>query len=260
MSQPTPPTSEADPPLGDPPPLTHHYRDGRRYVRRSEVRDEIRQALTTAPDAWDAPCLRSETLVHLVRTFRDRAKSIPTYTQLVDQLGRRVARIVGDNSKGLDKPARDELIDTILNQVIVLILSPTQPKKGEYIEVSFRKVVRGLALNAVDGIFAQRRQFPHVPIADAGDDDADGTTQRVRVSDRRLSPDEVVSLFDSLDAITDPQHREAFVLRHAYDWPITDQDPDVPTLCTHFKRKERQIGNWLRIALNQVRESKGENP
>jgi len=267
MSQPTPPSSEADPPLGDPPHLTHHYRDGRRYVRRPEVRDEIRQVLAAGPDTWDAPHLRSETLVHLVRKFRGSADSMATYTKLVDQLGRRVARIVGDNSKGIDPPTRDELIDSILNRVIVLILSPTQPKKGEYLEVSFRKVVQGLALNAVDAVFLRREECPVVGLVDDyGDEDRDGQDPRVTVTDGRPPPDELAQLAEtrrlvqgSLEAITDPRHREAFLLRYGRDWPLTDQDPTVPTLCNRFKRKERQIRNWLQIALDQMRESLGEN-
>lgn len=265
MSQKTTPAPEADPPLGDPPPLAHHYRDGRRYVRRSEVRDEIRRVLGSGPEKWDAPRLRSETLVHLVRKFRDRAGSIATYTKFVDQLGRRVARIVGDNSKGIDDPTRDELIDSILNRVIVLILSPEQPKKGEYLEVSFRKVVQGLALNAVDAIFLRREKCPVIRLADDYEDDGCGPESGAVVADRRPPPDELAEIAEtrrlvegSLEAITDPRHREAFLLRYGHDWPITDQDPNVPTLCGHFKRKERQIRNWLLKALDQMRESIGE--
>src|SRR5262249_231864 len=145
MSQPPSPASEAVTPVGEPPPLTHETRDGRRYVRRSEVRDEIRASLGADPATWTVARLRSETLVHLVRAYRGQAQPRREYSGVVDQLGRRVARIVGDNSKGLDKPTRDELIDDIQTRVITLILEPTRSKRGEFLEVSFRKVVRGLA-------------------------------------------------------------------------------------------------------------------
>ena len=57
---------------------------------------------------------------------------------------------------------------------------------------------------------------------------------------RRVA-DKVMVLFEGLDAITDSRHREAFVLRYGYKWPIRSHDPNIPTLCRHFKIKERQM-------------------
>lgn len=259
MSQTSPTPAETVPSDEGPPALTHSTRDGRRYVRRPEVSDEIRRVMEADPATWNVGRMRNETLVYLVRAFRGQAQEMSEYSALVDQLGRRVAKIVGDNSKGLDKPTRDELIDQLQNQVITLIFAPTQSRKGEFLEVSFRGVVQGLTLNAVNALFDHRRYHPHVPLSIGTDDDSDIASRGVEAADGRLPPDDVVCLMDSLDAITDPRHREAFVLRYAYDWPITDQDPNTPTLCTHFNRKERQIRNWLQRALDQARESKGDS-
>lgn len=259
MSQTSLTASDADSPPGDPPPLSHCTRDGRRYVRRPEVRDEIRRVVAADSETWDVARLRNETLVHLVREFRSRAQTTSAFTAVVEQLGRRLARIVGDYSKGADELTRVELIDQIQNRVIILILEPIRCKKGEYLEVSFRAVVKGLTLNAVDSLFQHRRDHPVVRLIDDREDEDDhGPDPCVAVADKRLSPDEIVSLAETLDAITDSRHREAFVLRYAYDWPITAQNPDMPTLCKHFNKKERQIHNWLQTALDQMRLSTGE--
>ena len=87
MSRPSPNSSEADSPPEEPAPLTHQTRDGRPYVRRPEVRNEIRRVVGADPVTWDVPYLQSETLVHLIRQFRSRAQTMSAYTTLVDQLG-----------------------------------------------------------------------------------------------------------------------------------------------------------------------------
>lgn len=234
--------------------LTLGTRDGRRYVRRSEVREEIRQAHGVDPPAWDVPHFRSETIVHLLREYREKSRTMPEFSALVRELGRRVARIVTDNSRGVGSQARDDLIDSIQGRIVSLVFEAAPTRKGEFLEVSFRKVVRGLALNAVEAHFARANEHSEVRIADVGTEEDGG----VVVADRALPPDEVMILFEGLEAITDPRHREAFVLRYGYNWPIDPSDPDIPTLCRHFNIKERQINTWLRTALGQVRARIGE--
>ena len=122
--------------------LTLGTRDGRRYVRRSEVREQIRQAHGVDPPAWDIPHFRSETIVHLLREYRDDSRTMPEFSALVRELGRRVARIVSDNSHGVEGQARNDLIDSIQGRVVSLIFEAAPTRKGEFLEVSFRKVVR----------------------------------------------------------------------------------------------------------------------
>jgi DNA-directed RNA polymerase specialized sigma24 family protein len=268
MSQPSPEISPTDPSSGEPAALSHQTRDGRRYVRRAEVRDEIHRAIGADPAAWDVPRFQSETIVHLLRQFRTCAGTMSAYTKLVEQLGRMIARIVADYSKGIDASSREELIDQVQNDVIALILAPSRSRKGEFLEVSFRRVVKGLVLNAVDAHFDRLRALPTVQlVADRDDGYLDGRDPGAAVADDGPLPDEIVIreevrrlVRSSLDAITDPRHREAVILRFEFGWPITDKDPTTPTLCGHFKRKERQIRNWLQTALDQMRESIGEKP
>ncbi|AWM39176.1 sigma-70 family RNA polymerase sigma factor [Gemmata obscuriglobus] len=180
---------------------------------------------------------------------------MPEFSALVRELGRRVARIVSDNSRGVGNQARDDLIDSIQGRIVSLVFESAPTRKGEFLEVSFRKVARGLALNAVEAHFARANEYSEVRIADTVTEEDVG----VVVADPALPPDDLMILFEGLDAITDPRHREAFVLRYGYNWPIDPSDPNVATLCRHFDVKERQINTWLRTAMSQVRARIGEN-
>ena len=245
-------TADHDP--NSPAALTLGTRDGRRYVRRFEVREQIRQVLGADPPAWDVPDFRSETIVHLLRKYRDDSLTMPEFKTLLRELGRRIARIVGDNSHGVERQARDDLIDSIQDRIVNLLFEAAPTRKGEFLEVSFRKVVRGLALNAVEAHFTRRNEYSEFRIADGTPEEDAG----IVVADGALPPDEVMILFEGLDAIADPRHREAFVLRYGYRWPIRSHDPNTPTLCRRFKIKERQINTWLRASMSQVRERLGE--
>jgi hypothetical protein len=61
-----------------------------------------------------------------------------------------------------------------------------------------------------------------------------------------------------LAAVSDPRHREAVMLHHLHGWPITDKDPETPTLCKHFDMTARQIQNWIRTAFDEMRAAVGE--
>jgi hypothetical protein len=59
-------------------------------------------------------------------------------------------------------------------------------------------------------------------------------------------------------AVKDRRHLEAVVLRHVHDWPITDKDPDTPTLAKRYGKSGRQIQNWISDALEAMRTAIGE--
>ena len=60
-----------------------------------------------------------------------------------------------------------------------------------------------------------------------------------------------------LNAVTDPRHREAFILKHLYNWPLKDGPDGAPTLCERFKKSDRQIRNWINTAIEQMRAAHG---
>ncbi len=265
MSSTPSPTTEADPPPeGVPAPLTCSAKDGRPYVRRPDVEDQIRTALAAAPSSWNPRKLRSETLVHLVRCIRWRDGSEGDIGRLVDQIGRRVAVIVGDNAKGFPESVRDEIVEHVSHCVLKLLLAETPTRKSEFLEINFRQVVKGLTLNEV----TKRIEEPSLQqFAPTSDDPENTGDQGAEFPDDGPGPDEIAQTRElcqlvraRLDAVTDPRHREAVILRYVQEWPITDQDPNTPTLTKHFGISARQIQNWINQALAQIRTAIGEEP
>lgn len=253
---------EPDPSSRDPRPLTQSARDGRRYIRHEDVEDEIRTALAAEPASWAPGSLKNETLVHLIRSLRWRDEMANILGRLFDQLGRRVVVIVGDYSKGFPKSVREEIHEHVSHEVVKLVLAETPTRKSDFLEVEFKKVVKGLTLNEADKRRRQPRPHQFMPVANDPDSLADQGTE---LPDDGPGPEEIAEsrevndlLRAKIDSIADPRHREAVVLYYLQGWPITDQDPTKPTLCNYFHISERQIRNWIQRALAEMRKAMGD--
>jgi DNA-directed RNA polymerase specialized sigma24 family protein len=254
-------------PDGDVPPLTHCDRNGTPYARLAGVEDEIRRARASPPGEWNLGKMGSETLVHLIRFVRSNSGSDDLLGLLFEQLGRRAARIVGDFAKGFSETDTDEIEGKVSLRVVELVLAETPARKSEYLEVLFRRVVKGLTLNEVESREDHPRLQQFAVLPENADAFSTGTDQSAAVPDDGPGPEEIVSREEvrelvrtNLAAVTDPRHREAVVLCYLQEWPVTDKNPETPTLCTHFEKADRQIRNWMKAALNEMREAIGENP
>jgi hypothetical protein len=63
-----------------------------------------------------------------------------------------------------------------------------------------------------------------------------------------------------LDAITDPRHREAVILRYEKEWPVSSGGEETDTISGWFDVSPRQIQNRIRKAVAQMRQAIGEKP
>jgi len=124
--------------------------------------------------------------------------------------------------------------------------------------------VKGLTLNEVAKRKCTTQQFA---ILDEGSDSGNGGgDQSSQLEDRGLGPvalacsaEDRERILGALNVIADERHREAIILHDFRGWPITSQDPTIPTLCSHFGGiTPRQISNWLKGAMAEMRNAIGE--
>jgi hypothetical protein len=225
-------------------PLTCSAKDGGKYVRFEDVEGEIAKALAAEPSTWDVEALKSEVLVHLIRVHRWREDMMDVLGRLFDQLGRRVAVIVGDNSKGFSKMVREDLLDRISQKVVELVLIKTPTRTSEFLEIAFRKKVKGLTLNLVESRQSERgvAHFPIQGAAATEDFENKSFDQGVVVVDDGPGPEEIFAreeqreiIWMVLNGLDDPRHREAFILHHFHGWRVKDDNPTNPSLCRKFR-------------------------
>lgn len=256
------------------PPLTCSTLDGRPYRRRADVEESILHALERPPAEWPAMASRTgeghlpdEAVVFLMREIRSNDRD--NLGRLVHELGLRIARIAKRHAQGFDRDTTFEIVEKVEKQVIDLILAETPSRQSEFLEIAFQKAVERRTINAV----AKRKQAPlplrAAPVEAREDDDEEPERLTERVPDERPNPEEIVSEFEdlgrrpelvrkALNAVKDPRHRDAVILRYLRNWPITDQDPNKPTLARHFGVSGRQIRNWLNDALKAMRAAIGD--
>jgi DNA-directed RNA polymerase specialized sigma24 family protein len=171
---------------------------------------------------------------------------------------------VSDNAKGFFRSVRDEITEHVSLKVVELVLEEAPTRKGEFLEVGFRRVVKGLTLNEVEKRRGEPCPHQFSPLADDPENTGDCSAE---LADRGPGPEEVVQTRErcqliraKIGSITDRRHREAVILHHLQGWPITDQDPTTPTLTKHFGVTDRTIRNWMRQALAEIRKALGEEP
>jgi hypothetical protein len=244
-------------------PLTCFRKGGERYTRHQSVEDEIALALGMPHAVWCDQSWRIETMVHLIR-LRRRDNDPHVLGMLTYQFLERVKPIVNRWSRGYGPADSEEIQISVANELGDLLNEIPPSRTAEYLEVDAATVVKQATLRAIG---------PNRPKAQAfqsADRDEDGQYTPVveRLASEELNPeehllaqeeDEAGGALRYLNAVTDPRHREAFILRHIYNWPLKDGPDGVPTLCEKFKPvSERQIRNWINTAIEQMRAAHGE--
>lgn len=244
-------------------PLTCVQKSGMPYTRHQDVEDEIARALCIPYTAWCGQSWRIETLVHLIR-LRLHDYDPQVLGMLTYQFLERVKPIVDRWSRGYGTVDSEEIQIVVANELGDLLNKSPPSRTAEYLEVDAATVVKQATLRAIGADRPKARQFQ------SADRDEDGLyTQTV---DRLMSeaPNPVEQLLAKaeeeaggalkyLNAVTDPRHREAFILRHIYNWPLKDGPDGLPTLCERFKpTSDRQIRNWINTAIEQMRAAHGE--
>lgn len=260
--------SEHPPPPGDPPPgglrpLTKVRKNGKPYARFADVEAEIIRVLAADPAGWSPKGLKSETLVYLVRELRSKPEHDDVLGRLINQLGRRVGVIVRDYTGRYPQAVRDEIEETVQSNVVEFLLALRPSKKSEYLEVNFRTTVECLVLNELRRNKRNPRPRQFAPLRNTAEGELEGQDQGDAVADKQPGPGEVAEMRDllrrGLDAVTDPRHREAVILRYEKGWPVSGGN-QTDTISDRFDVSPRQIQKWIGKAVAQMRQAIGEEP
>ncbi|MFO0796109.1 MAG: hypothetical protein U0804_01465 [Gemmataceae bacterium] len=260
--------SEHPPPPGDAPPgglrpLTKVRKDGKPYARYADVEAEIRHVLATDPPGWSPVGLKSETLVYLVRELRWNPERDDVLGRLVNQLGRRAGVIARDYTGRYPQAVRNEIEETVESKVVELLFALRPSTKSENLEVNFRTTVECLVLNEIRRNKRNPRPRQFAPLGDSAEGEPESQDQGDAIPDTQPGPSELAEVRDllrrGLDAITDPRHREAVILRYEKGWQVGDGD-QTETISYQLDVSRRQIQEWIRAAVAQMRQALGENP
>lgn len=243
-------------------PLTCCRTTGEPYTRHDGVEAEIARALDMPHTEWCGQVWRIETAVHLIRLRRwDNDPYV--LGLLTHQFYERVKPIVDRWSRGFGPADSEEIQIAVANKLGDLLYEEPPSRTAEYLEIDAATVVKQITLAAIGPDRPQARDFR---TADRDDDGHYTPTVERLAAD---GPDPVEQLLAKaeeeaggalryLHAVTDPRHREAFILRHLYDWPLKDGPAGAPTLCERFKMSDRQIRTWINTAIEQMRTAHGE--
>jgi len=243
-------------------PLTCCRKSGEPYTRHEGVEAEIAHALGMSHTVWCDQVWRIETLVHLIR-LRRRDNDPHVLGMLTYQFFQRVKPIVDRWSRGYGTADSEEIQIVVANELGDLLNEAPPSRTAEYLEVDAATIVKQATLRAIGPDRPKAREFQ------SADRDEDGRyTQTVdRLGSEAPNPvqqllakaeEEAGGALRYLNAVTDPRHREAFILRQIYNWPLKDGQDGAPTLCERFKPvSDRQIRNWINTAIKQMRAAHG---
>ncbi len=249
-------------------PLTKSKVDGTPYFRPPKVEAQIAEALASDPSTWKSRKWESETMIYLIR-LQWRMGNESSVLALFEKLGSNIATVVRDNAQGLDSVTTEQIIDEIEKEVVGLIFAEVPSRKSEFLEVSTRLAIKRRTLTWIKKLnlsnvrtitesslssIIQEDQTTNV-IQMYPDERPEPVDLLIGKEDLRLNPERIRS---ALAAVTNPKHREAFVLHYMEGWPIKSVDPTIVTLYTHFKRSDRQISTWIKTALSEMRSALGD--
>ncbi|MBZ9810890.1 MULTISPECIES: hypothetical protein [unclassified Mesorhizobium] len=240
-------------------PLRCFRKGGEPYTRHQAVEDEIARALGMSHNVWCDQSWRLETLVYLIR-LRLRDNDPHILGMLTYRFLERVKPIVDRWSRGYGTADSEEIQIAVANELGDLLYKTS--RTAEYLEIDAATVVKQATLRATG------RDRPKAGEFQSADRDEEGQyTQTVDgLASEALNPleqllakadEEAGGALRYLNAVADPRHREAFILRHIYSWPLKDGQDGAPTLCERFKMSDRQIRNWINTAIEQMRAAHG---
>jgi hypothetical protein len=241
-------------------PLTQTKIDGTPYRRFANVEAEISGVLATDPSTWSPTTLKSETQVYLIR-WQWRQNDQKSIGKLIECLGRRIARIARDFASGLNEFQAEDFAVEIGDEVNLLIFSREPSRQSEFLEIAFRQAVQRRAINKRTLLKERRKHEVAESSLRTADDDDDGEGIIASHADSRSAQESVPAdevIRRGLAAISNPLHRQAVVLHHLQDWPLSSKDPQIPTLSTHFGKSARQIQNWIATAFEEMRTALGD--
>jgi len=252
-------------------PLTRSTREGVKYFRPPEVESQLEELLGTGQDEQLAKAkvtdqhspqyVANECLVYLICEASATGDS-ERYNALVASLLKRITRGIERQLKLLG--VEEDVDDLHQDVVLKMMESIVQGAKGEHYQIRFQHALRREVTKVYDRYRRRHRHTRHDQSLDSSgessSDDEEGDD--AATLGERIGSDEDVAvdverrmlISEALDAITNPDHRKAFVLYHAEGWQIESIDSNEPSLSQLFGRTPRMIRNWLRSAERQLTE------
>lgn len=235
--------------------LTRVKGSGTPYARSPGVEEQLRMSLEQPLTNWPSliPDLHDESLVYLIRHHLAAQPDI--LGPFVGALSDRAIKIIRRYSKGFDRTTAEMISEDVLSSLMEDVFA-FDTARQQFMECAFyravknRTIPRALREKHRRGAKYVDPEEPRVP------DEAE--IDRGDALARLCAEHEDTTVARALAAVKNDQHREAVRLRFVEGWPITDEDPTQPTLCTHFRRSDRQIRNWIAVALEQMRAAIGE--
>ena len=203
--------------------------------------------------------------MRLIRSLAKERDQQDVLGRLADQLGRHVLVITRDYTSSLPRAVRDEFDDCVRSRVIELVFADKPTRGSEFLEMVFRDKVTQTVLKELRATRPPNRAGSSRSSASPEGNDAGDLDEARQLRDSGRGPEDDLLgsemrelLRKGLQAITDDRHRQAILLRYEDGWPIRDDDPSTPTLSTHFDVSPRQINNWFKTAVKEMRKAIGE--
>jgi len=232
--------------------------------RRPEVEDQIKEVLGIDAAALDQRLsvrnyqadgfIKPEAIVYLIRRSLDLGDDDSVNhlsTALVGRLTRMIAGKVSILSPNLREDCHSEIVVRVFADIVDL-----STDRADYAQVSFGD---WLGKKAVDSIRKCWKEHTQSQITDSltredkgGDEDAaDPEVRDFRPSD--LRPEEYGLFIDKALRVLKDNEREAYVMRHLWEWEIENADTQIPTISTYFGVSPRTIRNWLVSADKKIK-------
>jgi DNA-directed RNA polymerase specialized sigma24 family protein len=244
-------------------PLTHCGENGAVYHRMPHIIQQIEAALPLEPHALIERAalqddstpgyLADESLVYFIRYYR-RHSHDHIVSSLAEILLRRCEKRIKKHFQAL----HIELVDDAHNDVIALLfrkILDLESDVGDYFQVRFEQALKRLSIS-VFRHYKQRQDKTRYDVSLSAlvgydsDDPEKARPPSIPASEILLppaTPEEQFLLQESLQTIPELQ-RSAFVLRYILGWPISSNDPLVPSISNLLGRTPRTIQTWLKNA------------
>lgn len=245
-------------------PLTRATKAGGGLKRRPEVEAQIQEVLAIDGAALEQRLsirdyqadgfIKPEVIVHLIRrslALGDDDSVNRLSTALVGQLTRMVAGKVRILSPNLRDDCHSEIVLRVFADIVDL-----STDRADYAQVSFGDWLEKRALDSIRKCWKENTQSQitdSLTSEDEGsDEDAAGPEGRDFRS-RELRPEEYGLFIDKALRVLKDDEREAFIMRHFWEWEIENADPSIPTISTRFGKSARTIRNWLASADKKIK-------
>src|SRR4030095_4194144 len=128
----------------------------------------------------------------------------------------------------------------------LLIFAQTATRQSEFLECVFRTAVQRRAINKHKKLRDRLKHERCESSLPAVESDGEEIGIVASHADSEAGPEQMAIDSEVLAAVSNPLHREAFVLHCLQGWPLYDADETIPTLSTHFCKSARQIQTWIR--------------